>query len=53
MNKPPLGIPPRFVREYERLNEIIDAVTRYMDGERLIPLEWIAEYNELVKRRSR
>lgn len=50
--KPPLGLVPRFVRDAQRMAEIQAAVNRYMDVGRPIPGEWIAEYNELAKRKE-
>lgn len=51
--RPPLGLRPRFVHEEERMAEIYAAVVRYMDAGICVPTEWIAEYNELAKRRTK
>ena len=32
----------------QRLNELRGAIERYALGERLIPVEWVREYNELL-----
>ncbi|MEW6060947.1 MAG: hypothetical protein AB1600_03300 [Bacteroidota bacterium] len=50
LKKPPLGLVPRFLRDEERLNEIVEAVTRHLSHPAEIPVEWIAEYNEIVTR---
>lgn len=49
-NKPPLGIMPRYLWERKRCREIAEAIDRYTYAEKLIPAEWIEEYNELVKK---
>ncbi|WP_449600328.1 hypothetical protein [Paenibacillus sp. Marseille-Q9583] len=50
--KPPLGLRPRYIAELQREVEIVDAVKRYMDAGYPVPTEWMAEYNELAKRRE-
>lgn len=50
--KPPLGLRPRYIAKAHRMNEIKDAVVRYMDASLPVPTEWLAEYNELVKRKE-
>ncbi|BBI32357.1 hypothetical protein [Cohnella abietis] len=46
--KPPLGLVPRYIRAQQRLEEIKDAVSRRMERNLEIPLEWIEEYNKLA-----
>jgi hypothetical protein len=48
--RPPLGLIPRFVFESQRVNMIIEAIYRYIEAESPIPIEWIEEYNELIKK---
>lgn len=50
--KPPLGLRPRHIAEAQRMDEIKDAVRRYMDAGLPLPAEWIAEYNELATRKE-
>jgi hypothetical protein len=50
--KPPLGLKPRYIAKAHRMNEIKDAVVRYMDAWLPIPDEWITEYNELAARKE-
>lgn len=50
--KPPLGLKPRYIAEAHRMYEIKDAAMRYMDAGYPLPDEWIAEYNELARRRE-
>ena len=48
-SRPPLGITPRKFHEEYRISEILSAVVRYMNAKYKIPIEWIQEYNDLVK----
>jgi hypothetical protein len=52
--KPPLGVVPRHiwesVQEHERLKDIKAAISRYLEAGSTIPIEWITEYNELVRK---
>ena len=52
MEKPPLGLTPKFVRDMERAKEIYEAVGRYVVAEKPIPLEWVEELNELLSKES-
>jgi hypothetical protein len=49
MIKPPIGIKPRFLLDENRLNEIMLAISKRL-CEFEIPIEWIIEHNEIVKR---
>lgn len=49
--KPPLGLTPRFIRDEQRIDEIVSAIERYITARKEIPSAWIEEYNELVKRK--
>lgn len=46
----PIGITPRFIHEEKRIHDIYDAIQRYLDAKKEIPLKWIEEYNELIKK---
>jgi len=48
--KPPLGIIPKEFWEGQRLTELMGAISRYYSDYREIPIEWIEEYNELIKK---
>lgn len=50
MNKPPLGLMPKNILDNIRLVDIHDAVNRYFFDKKEIPIEWIEEYNDLVKK---
>ena len=46
--KPPLGVMPKYIWDKKRLSDLASAMQRYLDAEKLIPKEWIDEYNELM-----
>ena len=56
VTKPPLGLmPKKFHNEQvkaNRLNEVCQAIARYYNIGRKIPIEWVEEYNELVDLKS-
>ena len=47
--KPPIGLTPRWLLKEKRIQDILDAIHRYVAVNKKIPLEWIVEYNELAK----
>lgn len=47
--KPPLGLTPKYIWEAQRVQAISEAMDRYMSANKAIPLEWIQEYNNLIK----
>ncbi|WP_312107590.1 hypothetical protein [Lachnoclostridium sp.] len=47
VNKPPLGIKPKWLHNQIRLNDIIKAIRRYINAGLEIPIEWVEEYNDL------
>jgi hypothetical protein len=49
--KPPIGITPKHIHDDQRFIELCGAIQRYYDTETPIPVEWIREWNEHVKRR--
>lgn len=46
--KPPIGIMPKYIWESQRLDELRQAIFRFLDDGRSISIEWINEYNELI-----
>jgi hypothetical protein len=51
LTKPPLGLRPRFIVDELRLNEITQAINRRLETNNyIIPIEWVEEYNDLIKR---
>lgn len=49
MKKPPLGIEPHKFWVETRINDIINAMDRYIQSDCTIPIEWVNEYNTLTK----
>lgn len=56
VNKPPIGLAPRHIAnivdlttESDRFIEVYEAIKRYHDEALPINIEWVEEYNELVK----
>lgn len=49
IEKPPLGLTPKHIRQSQRLNEIRGAIARYYDANKELPIEWVEEYNELIR----
>jgi hypothetical protein len=47
--KPPLGIIPKKIWDLQRLNDLNEAINRYTAFGKEIPIEWVGEYNNLVK----
>lgn len=52
MMKPPIGLTPKVIHDGMRIDEIINAVERYLCAGLHVPPEWVAEYNELVSKRE-
>jgi hypothetical protein len=48
IERPPLGLRPKFIVDELRLNEIDEAIARYYEARYPIPLEWIEERNQLI-----
>jgi hypothetical protein len=49
IEKPPLGLIPKHVHQEIRLNNIKEAIQRYMETNKTIDIRWVEEYNELIK----
>ena len=47
--KPPLGVTPSFTVYEPRLGEIDQAIERYIDANKEIPIEWVEERNNLLR----
>lgn len=50
MNKPELGLKPRWLHEEHRVKEIFDAMIRYSENSQVIPVDWIFELKDIVYR---
>lgn len=46
---PPLGAPPKFVRDGLRISELKEAIIRFLQSNWPIPKEFVTEYNQLAK----
>ncbi len=52
IQKPPIGLRPRFIADELRVAEILQAVMNYGIYHRPIPDEWLEELRELLNRRK-
>ena len=50
MEKPVLGLKPRYLHDEERQEAIRAAIYRYVEAGKDIPNEWLDEYSEIYKR---
>lgn len=50
--KPPLGLVPRFIRDEARVAEILEAVARYNEVGKPVPVEWLNELNEKIRKEA-
>lgn len=48
VQKPPLGVPPKWFRQEQRLEELCEAVVRYRQEAISIPDDWLAEIRDLA-----
>lgn len=57
LEKPPLGVEPRYAFEtrmrFERMKELVKAMDRYIEKDILVPEEWAQELYELCKKESK
>ena len=47
--RPPLGLMPKYIWQEQRLQDIKEAITRYVSAGKEIPNEWLDEYALLYK----
>ena len=50
IKKPPQGLIPKKIHDKNRLDDIKNAVIRYLEEDKEIPSEWIQEYNDLCQK---
>jgi hypothetical protein len=50
MSSQPIGLRPRFILDYSRRLEILEAMKRYADNGKVIPVEWVDELLGIVDR---
>lgn len=48
--KPPLGVKPRWLHDEQRLQDLGGAIYRYLSDKMPIKIEWVEEYNEIIRR---
>lgn len=48
--KPPLGVKPRWLHDEQRLQDLGGAIYRYLSDKMPIQIDWIEEYNEILRR---
>ena len=48
-DKPPLGVMPKSIWDRKRIAYIKEGIRRYLDADKDIPVDWVTEYNDLVK----
>lgn len=48
MTKPPLGVAPKWIRQEQRLEELCEAVIRYLRAAEPIPDLWLEEIREVT-----
>lgn len=44
-----IDVMPKFIWDRKRIDMIKDGIKRYIDVNKAIPVDWIEEYNELVR----
>lgn len=47
--KPPLGIIPKQIHTEIRFDELKAAIQRYLDANLNVNIEWVEEYNDILK----
>ena len=47
MEKPPLGLRPKYIADLCRFGEVTEAIFRYTEAGMEIPMEWEKEYLDL------
>jgi hypothetical protein len=48
IQKPPLGVPPKWFRQEQRLEELCEAIIRYRQEALSIPDDWLEEIRNLA-----
>lgn len=52
-SRPPLGITPNIILNQKRINEITEAINRYVSASKEIPSEWMAELSSLISNNNK
>ena len=48
-NRPPLGVMPKSIWDRKRIASLKEGIKNYLDADKDIPVDWVTEYNDLVK----
>ena len=48
-DKPSLGVMPKSIWDRKRIASLKEGIRRYLDADKDIPVDWVTEYNDLVK----
>lgn len=48
IKRPPFGLTPKYIWCEQRVQDIQEAIKRYAEANKSIPIEWITEYNKLI-----
>ncbi|AAK79868.1 hypothetical protein BJV85_002090 [Clostridium acetobutylicum] len=51
--RPPTGLEPHTIWVGKRIQDIKEAMDRYTEANKSIPIEWVNEYNELLENLTR
>ena len=49
IKRAPIGLVPKHIHDSKRIREITNAIYRYLESAEEIPIQWIDEYNNIVK----
>jgi hypothetical protein len=48
LEKPPLGLRPKYIADACRAREVLEAIDRYMAAGKPVPAEWVDELKALI-----
>ena len=48
-DKPSLGVMPKSIWDRKRIASLKEGIKNYLDADKPIPVDWVTEYNDLVK----
>jgi len=44
IKKPPLGLKPKWIHDQQRQGEVMAAISRYLEANKIPPKEWVIEF---------
>jgi hypothetical protein len=53
IRKVPLGVSPKYIWDEQRIQDLKGAIERYTQANLQVPIEWVDEYNTLVKQHGK